>query len=86
MQFDVQPRGFSVAETKIPTDAGLVDGMRFTIIDISGIAVNVTFALPDWESFQRYVADPVAESARLEARAKLVGPGGMASKLPRKIN
>jgi hypothetical protein len=34
--------------------------------------VTVTFGEQDWAAFQRYVADPAGETARAEARAKIV--------------
>lgn len=78
MEIGVHPRGFSVQPTKIPTPAGLVDGMRFTVVDHTGIVVHVTFGIADWESFQKFVANPEAETAAAAARAKIALPGGMA--------
>lgn len=78
MEIGLQPRGFSVQPTKIPTPAGLVDGMRFTIVDHTGIVVHATFGLQDWENFQRFVANPEAETAAATARSKIALPGGMA--------
>lgn len=84
MEIGVHPHGFNVQPTKIPTPAGLVDGMRFTIVDQTGIVVHATFGLRDWEQFQKFVADPEAETAAAEARAKIAVPGGMASSVKRR--
>lgn len=86
MEIRVFPRGFSVADSTVTQADGAAPATELILQDSSGIVLIAVFGPNDWESFQRYVADPVAESARLEARAKLVGPGGMASKLPRKIH
>lgn len=77
MEISVQPRGFNVVPVKIPANPSglLMDGMRVLIVDTTGIAVSVTFTLTDWESFQRFIADPVGESAAAEARAKIALPG-----------
>lgn len=83
MEIGVHQRGFSVQPAKIPTPAGLVDGMRFTIVDHSGIVVHATFGLSDWAEFQKFVANPEAETAAAAARAKIALPGGMAPSLKR---
>lgn len=74
MEIHVTPAGFNVARIQVPTPDGPVDAMRFTIMDATGVAVSATFAMKDWEGFQRYVADPEAEVARQQARAKIALP------------
>lgn len=77
MEIGVHPRGFSVQPAVIPTPTGPVEGMRFTIVDQTGIVVHATFGLQDWEQFQKFIADPDGETAKASARAKIVAPNGL---------
>lgn len=72
MRIAIQPPGFHIRDEKLQTPGGEIDAKTVSIIDQSGIAVEVTFGETDWEAFQRYIADPVAETKRQEARAKLL--------------
>lgn len=73
MRFVIQPVGFHVSETEMETTVDtVVKAKTVTIIDASRVTVEITFGEADWEAFQRYIADPEAETLRQEARAKLM--------------
>ena len=78
MEIHVTPAGFNVSRITVPSSQGPVEAVRFTIMDNAGVAIMATFAVTDWEAFQRYIADPEAEAARHEARKKIISPTGMA--------
>lgn len=79
MEIVVFPAGFSVLPAKVPQpDGEMADAMQVRIMDAGGTSVSMVFGLKDWESFQRYIADPDGESRRAEARAKITVPGFMA--------
>ena len=76
------PRTFGVAPAMSPGAEGPVAVMQMTFLDVGGDVVRILFGLPDWEPFQRAVADHVkfGEEAReqakaLEARSKIVLAG-----------
>lgn len=82
MEILVYPRGFTVLPTKIPNQQGdLVDAVTVVVLDGGGIAIKVTFTLPDWEQFQKCIADPEGFAAAAQARATILGPGGLAPTL-----
>lgn len=81
MEIVVYPQGFNVQPTQMPTPTGMVDGMMLTVIDAGGTGVKFSFPLEAWEQFQRFVADPEAETKRAAARASIVGPNGLAPSL-----
>lgn len=74
MEITVFPQGFNVQPTVVQLPSGPVDAVQLVMVDTSGITVKVTFPPEAWEQFQRFVADPAAETARAEARARIVGP------------
>lgn len=74
MEITVFPQGFNVQPSQVPGPTGPVDGMQLIMIDVSGIALRVTFPLEAWQQFRRFVDDPEGESERAAARAKIVGP------------
>ena len=80
MEISVWPRSFLVSPGKVPQADGSQAGvMRLTVQDVGGTVLHITFGLADWEQFQAAVADHEAAAARAAARAKIVGPGGMAT-------
>lgn len=82
MEITVFPRAFSILNTDVPQpDGTTVEAHRITILDIGGTVVNIVLGPADWESFQRFVADPEGEMARSEARAKIAMPPGMAASI-----
>lgn len=81
MEIVVYPTGFNVQPTKVDTPAGPVDAMQLLILDAGGTSVKFAFPLEAWEQFQRFIADPEGETARAQARAKIVGPDGFAASI-----
>lgn len=84
MEIAVHPKGFAVQPAKVPSPAGEQDAMRLVIVDHTGIVVAATFGAEQWTQFQAFIADPEGETARQAARAKIVGPAGLAPTLRRK--
>ncbi len=75
MEFAVTPAGFNIA--RIPAvgpDGQTGDTVtKLLVVDLSGIVTSVMFPNEvSWQEFQRYVADPEGETARQQARAKIV--------------
>lgn len=82
MEISVFPRAFSILETEVPQPDGQVTAAhRITVLDAGGTIVNILFGDTDWESFQRFVADPEGEAKRADARAKIAMPPGMAASI-----
>ncbi len=85
MEISVFPRAFNVSPGKAPAiQGGETDVMHVVVQDVSGNIVRVTFGLEDWAGFQAFVADPAGAAERAKARAKIVGPGGLAASLREK--
>jgi ribosomal protein L1 len=82
MEITVFPRAFNIQPGKAATlEGGEMDVMSVIVQDVSGNVLKVTFGLPDWQGFQEFVADPAAAAARAQARAKILGPQGLAPTL-----
>lgn len=83
MEITIFPAGFGVVPAKVPQKEGPpLDAMQVRILDAGGTAVSMVFGQQDWESFQRFVADPQGEAERVAARAKIaVVPAVMAPRV-----
>ena len=82
MEITVYPRAFSILKGEVPqADASVAEVHRIHIADAGGTILNIVFGPADWESFQRFVADPEGEQARAEARAKIQMPPSMAASI-----
>lgn len=85
MEIRVFPRTFGVTESTVAqADGGAAPATELILQDAGGTMIVAVFGPKDWESFQRYVQDPVGESERLAARQKLLGPGGLAASVKTK--
>lgn len=72
MRFEIHPAGFQIGDATAPGPNGPIPLKQIQVVDTSGITVALSFGLEDWEAFRRYVADPVGETERQQARAKLL--------------
>ena len=78
MEFRFFPRGWDVTTIQVPqADGTSVEAMQLVILDLSGTPVITVFSVEQWAQFAAFVADPVAEKARAQARAQILGTSDM---------
>lgn len=77
MEIHVHPQGFGCLPAKLPKPDGTeADAVRVVLVDASGITVHAFFVAESFEQFKKFLADPEGETARQQARAKIVAPNG----------
>jgi hypothetical protein len=82
MEIIVYPTQFGIQHATVQTPQGDLDVVRVNAQDAGGTMIALIFTLPAWEAFRRLAEDPEGESARAEARSKIVlAPNGMANRL-----